>query len=104
MAGVQGLDAAAADAECVQLRHESGRRHGADGQGAAVASDDGAEEFVAGRAAESSDGWWSLGTGIHRVAPDVAYRVDRHRCIGNGQLSAMVPLVWRILTGRLDER
>ena len=104
VAGVQSVDAAAADAQRVQLRHESGRRHGADGQGAPVASDDGAEEFVAGRATESSDGWWSLGTGIHRVAPDVAHRVDRHRCIGNGQLSAMVPLVWKILTERLEER
>ncbi len=42
--------------------------------------------------------WWSAEPHVGRVAHGVAARVDRLRCIGNGQVSAVVPLAWETLT------
>lgn len=42
--------------------------------------------------------WWESEPGLGRVAHGVAYRVDRLRCIGNGQVPAVVELAWKILT------
>jgi DNA (cytosine-5)-methyltransferase 1 len=63
-----------------------------------------------GKDAERSerDGWWSKdpadgGTGstepdVGRVAHGVVCRVDRLRCIGNGQVPAVAKLAWEVLS------
>jgi len=55
--------------------------------------------------------WWSrdpadearaVESGLGRVADGVANRVDRLRCIGNGQVPAVAALAWRILSGETE--
>ena len=41
--------------------------------------------------------WWSTEPNVGRVAHGVAYRVDRLKAIGNGQVSAVVATAWRLL-------
>lgn len=41
--------------------------------------------------------WWSAEPDLGRVADGVAARVDRLRCIGNGQVPAVVPIAWEAL-------
>ena len=76
------------------LRHELGEP-GSSGQGRADCPEDG-------------DSWWTrdpaepIGTTepeLGRVAHGVAYRVDRLRAIGNGQVPAVAAMAWTILTG-----
>ncbi len=43
--------------------------------------------------------WWSAEPDVVRVVHGVASRVDRVRCLGNGQVPAVVRLAWRTLTG-----
>ena len=43
-------------------------------------------------------GWWESESDVGRVAHGVAARVDRLRCLGNGQVPAVAALAWRILT------
>ena len=45
---------------------------------------------------ERSD-WWATEPDVGRVAHGVAARVDRLRCIGNGQVSGVVPIAWNRL-------
>lgn len=45
--------------------------------------------------------WWAAEPAVGRVANVVANRVDRLRCIGNGQVPAVAALAWTILRGRL---
>jgi len=45
---------------------------------------------------ERSD-WWATEPDVGRVAHGVAARVDRLRCIGNGQVSAVAKLAWNTL-------
>ena len=54
---------------------------------------DGAEHETA-----ECGGWWSAEPDVGRVAHGVAARVDRLRCIGNGQVPAVVRLAWETLT------
>ena len=42
--------------------------------------------------------WWQFEPQLGRVAHGVANRVDRLRCIGNGQVPAVAGLAWKILT------
>jgi DNA (cytosine-5)-methyltransferase 1 len=42
--------------------------------------------------------WWQSEPDVGRVAHGVAGRVDRLRCIGNGQVPAVAALAWKILT------
>jgi len=42
--------------------------------------------------------WWASEPDVGRVAHRVAARVDRLRCIGNGQVPAVVKLAWETLT------
>jgi len=42
-------------------------------------------------------GWWAAEPDVGRVAHGVAARVDRLRCIGNGQVPAVVRIAWNIL-------
>lgn len=41
--------------------------------------------------------WWATEPDLGRVAYGVAARVDRLRCIGNGQVPAVVRLAWSLL-------
>jgi DNA (cytosine-5)-methyltransferase 1 len=41
--------------------------------------------------------WWTTEPDVGRVAHGVANRVDRLRCIGNGQVPAVVRLAWEML-------
>ena len=43
-------------------------------------------------------GWWGTEPNVGRVAHGVAARVDRLRCIGNGQVPAVAALAFRTLT------
>jgi DNA (cytosine-5)-methyltransferase 1 len=42
-------------------------------------------------------GWWAVEPDVGRVVDRVAARVDRLKCIGNGQVPAVAALAWRIL-------
>ncbi len=48
------------------------------------------------QAAQCGD-WWRTEPDLGRVAHGVAARVDRLRCIGNGQVPAVVRLAWSLL-------
>jgi DNA (cytosine-5)-methyltransferase 1 len=50
-----------------------------------------AESIIAGE-------WWATEPDVGRVAHGVAAQVDRLRCLGNGQVPAVVPLAWNLLT------
>ena len=50
---------------------------------------------------ERSD-WWATEPELGRVAHGVACRVDRLRCIGNGQVSGVVPIAWRQLLSQMN--
>jgi DNA (cytosine-5)-methyltransferase 1 len=41
--------------------------------------------------------WWATEPDVGRVAHGVAARVDRLRCLGNGQVPRVVPLAWDLL-------
>ena len=53
---------------------------------------DGAEHETA-----ECGGWWESEPDVGRVAHGVAARVDRLRCLGNGQVPAVVRLAWDLL-------
>jgi DNA (cytosine-5)-methyltransferase 1 len=46
----------------------------------------------------SRPGWWKTEPQLGRVVDELANRVDRLRCIGNGQVSSVVRLAWETLT------
>jgi DNA (cytosine-5)-methyltransferase 1 len=46
-------------------------------------------------------GWWESEPDVGRVAHGVAARVDRLRCLGNGQVPAVVRLAHRIISARM---
>jgi DNA (cytosine-5)-methyltransferase 1 len=46
--------------------------------------------------------WWEAEPELGRVAHGVAYRMDRLRCIGNGQVPAVAALAWQILTDNAE--
>lgn len=46
----------------------------------------------------SVGGWWASERGLDRVAHGMANRLDRLRCIGNGQVPGVVALAWETLT------
>jgi DNA (cytosine-5)-methyltransferase 1 len=46
--------------------------------------------------------WWKDKPGIHGVDDGVAARVDRLRCLGNGQVPAVAALAWRVLGERIS--
>ncbi len=49
------------------------------------------------RSPQKSD-WWSAEPAVDRVADGVADQVDRLRCLGNGQVPAVVRLAWNLLS------
>jgi DNA (cytosine-5)-methyltransferase 1 len=50
------------------------------------------------RAVTSVSVWWKTEPALGRVANGVANRVDRLKAIGNGQVSGVAALAWRILS------
>jgi len=52
----------------------------------------------------SNPQWWDIEPDVGRVADGVASRVDRLKCIGNGQVPAVVKLAWNILWDRINQR
>lgn len=50
------------------------------------------------RAMSDNGGWWDIEPDVGRVANGVACRVDRLRCLGNGQVPAVAALAWRMLS------
>ena len=46
--------------------------------------------------------WWTVEPELGRMAHGVASRVDRLRCIGNGQVPAVAACAWRMLTFDLE--
>ncbi len=56
---------------------------------------DGTEPDAAGEHGEEN--WWATEPDVGRVAHGVASRVDRLRCIGNGQVPQAMRLAWDIL-------
>lgn len=47
--------------------------------------------------------WWTTEPALGRVAHGVARRVDRLKCIGNGQVPAVAALAWETLMRRVSE-
>ena len=47
--------------------------------------------------------WWHSEPDVGRVANGVARGVDRLRCLGNGQVPAVVRLAWDTLTNGIGE-
>jgi DNA (cytosine-5)-methyltransferase 1 len=45
--------------------------------------------------------WWAAEPGVGRMADVVAARVDRLRCLGNGQVPAVVAKAWSMLSKKL---
>lgn len=46
----------------------------------------------------NESGWWTTEPNVGRMAHGVAARVDRLRCIGNGQVPAVAAFAWEILS------
>lgn len=48
--------------------------------------------------------WWATEPDVGRVANGLAARVDRLRCIGNGQVPAVAALAWQTLIEQIQNR
>ena len=113
----------AADADSDELRHDQQRheteRRDVPNRWHTLACDDGKNGDVAdanglwqlqsqrskcqqrrwsGHGGQQSD-WWQSEPNVGRVANGVAARVDRLRCLGNGQVPAVACVAWSILHG-----
>ncbi len=115
--GMPSLDVTNTSGELI--RNKSRRRSGTNRQGSTELRHDGAQKHVAdtdsaGRkqqwrpvsnAAEHKatkcGSWWKSEPDVGRVAHGVAARVDRLRCIGNGQVPAVAALAWETLIDRI---
>ena len=53
------------------------------------------------KAAIGSD-WWNAEPGVVRMVHGLASRVDRIKCLGNGQVPAVAALAWKTLIKRLE--
>lgn len=47
--------------------------------------------------------WWEAEPDVGRMVDGVAHRVDRLKCIGNGQVPSVAALAWRTLLDRMGE-
>jgi DNA (cytosine-5)-methyltransferase 1 len=50
--------------------------------------------------ATAGAGWWQSEPGVGRVANGVAFRMERLRALGNGQVPGVAALAWRMLSGQ----
>lgn len=57
-------------------------------------------QSVAGSSGSTCN-WWSTEPDVDRVVSRMAYRVDRLRAIGNGQVPAVAAFAWHTLVARL---
>jgi DNA (cytosine-5)-methyltransferase 1 len=117
--GMPSLDVTNTSGELI--RNNSRRRSGTNRQGSTELRHDGAQKHVAdtdsaGRKqqwrpvsnaakhkATKCGSWWKSEPNVGRVADGVAARVDRLRCIGNGQVPAVAALAWHTLIERFNE-
>jgi len=53
---------------------------------------------------KAADSWWEPEPEPGRLADGVADRVDRLRCLGNGQVPQAMALAYRTLSARLDKK
>ena len=88
--GTQWIHQPTRGSRCASMGHAAGERlpHGIDrpmGQSGTITEP------------ERSD-WWATEPELGRVAHGVAARVDRLRCLGNGQVPGVVPLAWNLLS------
>ena len=60
-----------------------------------------AERIESEHADACSPGWWKSEPNMGRVAHGLAARVDRLKCIGNGQVPAVAALAWHTLIDRI---
>ena len=104
----------AANAKRDELRNEQGWRIGSSWQGTAEPANDGEKKLMAdsdrvrcdqGRESLAKarrngvvgDAWWEVEPDVGRVADGVAFRVDRLRALGNGQVPIVAALAWEVL-------
>jgi DNA (cytosine-5)-methyltransferase 1 len=57
-----------------------------------------AEQNEAGRERPERGSWWETEPDVGRVVDGLAFRVDRIRALGNGQVPAVAAAAWRLLT------
>ena len=87
-----------------QQRQRSGADAGSSGQNVADTNSAGCQKqwstFPNGTEHQAVErgSWWATEPDVGRVAHGVAARVDRLRCLGNGQVPAVVPLAWHLLS------
>ncbi len=95
---------AATHPERIDLRHEQqwkeGRWHCLQAGGEALAGNDGDKEPLAQSPREA----WAVKSGVGRVAHGLAHRMDRLRCLGDGQVPAVAALAWKTLKGEEDDK
>jgi len=63
----------------------------------------GSEPDGAAPPAPECSSWWESEPELGRLANGVAYRVDRLRCLGNGQVPQALAVAYRTLSARLDK-
>lgn len=80
-----------------------GGRHVADADRAQRERMQRAERIESEHADACRPSWWKSEPDVGRVAHGVAARVDRLKCIGNGQVPAVAALAWQTLIERLNE-
>ncbi len=61
------------------------------------------ESIGAQQPAPECSSWWETEPELGRLADGVAHRVDRLRCLGNGQVPQAMALAYRTLSARLDK-
>ncbi|NIB43755.1 DNA cytosine methyltransferase [Pseudomaricurvus alkylphenolicus] len=104
-----------------QLRDESGRRSRQDREDAPITGNDGQAQLVAntGRRGQSGRGtepkhsesrsrgqtpaWWSVEPNVGRVADGVANRVNRIKCLGNGQVPLQAAAAYTLLSTQFNK-
>ena len=75
----------------------------ADADGQRESQPQGAHKIIRGRPGDCGEqtrdqGWWTTEPGLGRVAHGVANRMDRLKCLGNGQVPAVAARAWELLT------
>lgn len=75
--------------ESIGRQHEEQTADNPTGQGLPIAA--------GGPSGAERGAWWATDPELGRVAHGVANRVDRLRCLGNGQVPAVVPIAWNFL-------
>lgn len=101
---------------CITMRDKRGeKQHGPQGEGEAIARDDGEKESLEdanGKRLErlwqnetwptnpfTGSSWWSVEPNVGRVAHGVLHRVDRLRCLGNAVVPLQAQKAFKILLG-----